>query len=256
MVSASTENNSAQAMRMMNIFYMTMFHIVNIIDGKSDDVAYWGESWIDDIKSNTVSAVKEFWNWGAENILNKNGYYSSAFLLKHSLEENPSDIYRGNNSRIAWLVNTSDEYLAELDKAIRKSNGRTIKKTIIVYFNPTKPEEYDLYFSIHKANIDLVGYKRDDGKWIIRSVLTDTYDFTELMWLDWDNWENISEIKALGITANDAATISSWGDIIKPYGIEIEFYTTRLRYEENIIEIYWHCYTYNNYVSILCRNCA
>ena len=71
------------------------------------------------------------------------------------------------------------------------------------------------------------GYKRDDGKWIIHSILTDTYDFTKLMWLNPKNWKDVSAIKALGMTANDAATISSLGDVIKPYEIKVEFYTTR-----------------------------
>ena len=41
------------------------------------------------------------------------------------------------------------------------------------------------------------------------------------------NWLDISAIKALGMLANDAATISSMGDVINPYEITIEFYTTR-----------------------------
>ena len=197
------------------------------IGGELDEVAYFGESWIDDIKSNAVSAVREFWNWGAENILNKNGYYSSAWLLKHSLEDNPSDIYRGNNSRIAWLVNTSDEYLTELDKAIKQSKGGTINTTLHVIFNGGTSKKNDLYFSIHRADIEVDGYKRDDGKWIIHANLTEEYDFTEFMLLDQENWENISKIKMVGMTANDVATISSKCGIIKPYWITIDFYTTR-----------------------------
>ena len=175
-----------------------------------------------------VSVARKFWELGAENILNKKmKCYSSAWLLQHALEDNPSDIYRGNNTRIAWLVNTNKAYLKELDKAIRKSNGRTINTSFIVDFDPGTPEEYDLYFGIHSAGIEVDGYKRDDGKWIIHSILTDTYDFTKLMWLNPKNWVNIPAIKALGMTANDAATISSLGDVIKPYKIKVEFYTTR-----------------------------
>ena len=176
-----------------------------------------------------VSVARKFWELGAENILNKKmKCYSSAWLLQHALEDNPSDIYRGNNTRIAWLVNTNKAYLKELDKAIRKSNGRTIAGSIDVDFDPgTTTKENDLYFSIHSASIKVNGFKRDDGKWIIHSILTDTYDFTKLMWLNPKNWNDVSAIKALGMTANDAATISSLGDVIKPYEIKVEFYTTR-----------------------------
>ncbi len=125
------------------------------------------------------------------------------------------------------MVNTSDEYLEELDKAIRKSNGRTIDTKFTVDFNPGTPEENDLYFGLHSADIEVEGYKRDDGKWIIHANLTEKYDFTKLMLLDKNSWENISATKALGMTANDVAKILSKYGIIKPYWIKIDFYTTR-----------------------------
>lgn len=170
-----------------------------------------------------VSAAKRFWSLGADIILENMQCHSSAWLLKHALEDNPSKVYRDNNSRIAWLVNHDNKYLSELDKEIRASKDGTIDADL----KNIKFEKHDLYFSIHNATIHVNGYKQENGKWIIHSVLKDTYDFTKLMWFDPKEWENMSATKLLGITANDVATISSWGDVIKPYKIEIEFYTTR-----------------------------
>lgn len=197
------------------------------VKSKIKDVLSFGKK--SPFYDDAVSLAKKFWDCGAEYILNKKmKCYSSAWLLQHALEDNPSDIYRDNNSRIAWLVNTNKAYLKELDKAIKKSNGRTIAGSIDVDFDPgTTTEENDLYFSIHSASIKVNGFKCDDGKWIIHSILTDTYDFTKLMWLNPKNWLDISAIKALGMIANDTATISSMGDVINPYEITIEFYTTR-----------------------------
>lgn len=175
-----------------------------------------------------VDDVRDIWSWGAEHIL-RDWYdcQSSAWLLEHALQDNPSNQYRGNDSRIAWLVNTDPNYLSALDAAIKKSNGRTIDTTIDVRFETNTPKGKDLYFSLHNVRVKVQGYKREDGKWIVHSVIRDQYDYTKLMWLDLHEWQNMSAMKALGMTANDVATISSWGDAINPYWLTIDFYTTR-----------------------------
>lgn len=38
----------------------------------------------------------------------------------------------------------------------------------------------DLYYSIHKMDIYVSGYKREDGKWIVNAHGGDWYDFTEI----------------------------------------------------------------------------
>ncbi len=132
----------------------------------------WNES--DELQK---SIQRKFWKTGGDIILSKTkGYLTSAWMLEHSLQDDPSDIYRDNNSRIAYLVNTDDAYLRAVDNAIKNSkNNRLDNYLISVAF-----ENGDLYYSIHKSDIYLTGYKRDDGKWIIHAVLEDDYDFTEV----------------------------------------------------------------------------
>ena len=44
------------------------------------------------------------WKIGADKYLRKKEYLTSAWLLEHSLEKNPSDVVRGDDSRIAQLI--------------------------------------------------------------------------------------------------------------------------------------------------------
>ena len=84
----------------------------------------------------------------------------------------------------------------------------------------------DLSYSIHKATINVDGYKQKNGKWIIHSTLSDTYDFTEILTFMGENGK-LSLEASLGTVANDAATISQFFDVINPYKVTVDFYTTR-----------------------------
>ncbi len=151
--------------------------------------------------------------------------YTSAWMLEHSLQDNPSDIYRDNFSRIASLINNSDTYLKALDAAIKKSKNGIIDTDLEnIAFN--SDTEKDLFFSIHKATIHVSGYKQPNGKWIVQADLFDTYDFTEFMTHMDDNggW---SKEASIGTVANDAAAISQKLGAIQPYKVTVKFFTTR-----------------------------
>lgn len=120
---------------------------------------------------------KKVWALGADTYLTMKGYLSSAWLLKHSLEDKPKDVYRDNNSRIAQLIKNDSVFLDRLDKAIAESNGKTLDTTL----KDVAFESGDLYYSIHKGKIKVTGKKGNDGKWKISARLTDDYDFTEIM---------------------------------------------------------------------------
>lgn len=156
---------------------------------------------------------KKVWTWGADNYLTKKGYHTSAWLLKHSLKENPEDVYRDNNSRIAQLIKNDPAFLKELDKAIAESDGKTLDTTLdkVIF------ESGDLYYSIHKGNIKVTGRKGNDGKWKISAQLNDEYNFSELTtWMD-------GEDASLGTLANDAAYFSEDIGAITPYRIYVDF---------------------------------
>ena len=67
----------------------------------------WGEA--NEIQK---SLQRKFWKIGSQLYLREGmGYLTSAWMLEHSLEDNPSDIWRGNDSRIAYLINHDSAYL-------------------------------------------------------------------------------------------------------------------------------------------------
>ena len=158
------------------------------------------------------SAHTALWFAGAETYLKHKGYDTSAWLLKHSLQPNPEDVYRDDNSRIAQLIKNDPAFLKELDIAIANSDGKTLDATISVPF-----EQGDLSYSIHKNDIKLTGYKDDNGKWKISAKMDDEYNFSELMTGKGEN--GIS----LGTLANDVAHFSEKIGAITPYNIYVDF---------------------------------
>lgn len=161
------------------------------------------------LKPSTHTAL---WFVGAETYLKHKGYDTSAWLLKHSLQSKPEDVYRDDNSRIAQLIKNDPAFLKELDIAIANSDGKTLDKTISVSF-----KQGDLYYSIHKNDIKLTGYKDENGKWKISARLSDEYNFSELTsWMD-------GEDATLGTVANDVAYFSEKIGAITPYNIYVDF---------------------------------
>ncbi|MBQ3124094.1 MAG: hypothetical protein IJC09_01565 [Clostridia bacterium] len=209
-------------------------------ENKQDDTEY--ASWWDDRKEDAEKIVdigryyanegqkwaqREVWKWGAQNILREDmGCETSAWLLEHSLQDNPSDVERGNDSRIAYLVNTSEEYLSELDKLIKKSKSGVIEngELEVIFGEKTSP---DLYYSIHKATIYVNGYKIGNGQWYVEANFEDEYNFSEFMTFMGDKENEFSKKISKGTIANDAAHISELLGAISPYWIRVKFCTIR-----------------------------
>ena len=193
--------------------------IKNIHDGLEEYIEYLKtDSPV--VHSNAKKAFKNIWKTGADIFLEKTGCSISAWMLKHSLEDNPQKVIRDNNSYIANKIQKSKEYNNALDKKIKEStDGKISGKLEDVTFFSDK----DLYFSINKANVYVDGYKDKNGEWFIKTTVTDTYDFTEILFFE-DIW---AFKKNIGIAANNAALISQMAEIITPYEVEITFYTKR-----------------------------
>ena len=182
----------------------------------------WGEA--NEIQK---SLQRKFWQIGAQEYLREErGYLTSAWMVEHSLQDNPSDIWRGNDSRIAYLMNHDSAYLQGLDEKIVKAENEKRdwidNEEISVRFKTG-----DLYYSIHKMDIYLNGYKREDGKWIINAHGEDWYDFTEITSFMGDEKYEWSKEIGLGTIANDAAVVSQLTGAIQPYYVTVDFWTTR-----------------------------
>ena len=169
------------------------------------------------------AAQRKFWKTGSQLLLRDRwSYETSAWMLEHSLQDNPTDILRGNDSRIAHMINNDSAYLSALDNAIAKAEHDKLDNyKITVQFN-----DGDLYYSIHKSTLYLTGYKCDDGTWIVNAILEDEYDFTEIQSFmdDGGGWSNQA---SKGTLANDLAVISQKTGAINSYHVTVNFWTMR-----------------------------
>lgn len=161
-----------------------------------------------------VEFQREVWRWGAQNILRKKGFESSAWLLEHSLLDDPKDIYRTDaSSNLVQSIKENPKFIGELDKIIKQSDGKYFDDVIQINFEGND----DLYYSLHKVSIKVEGEKSANGKWKITVSFDDEYDFTEIMTLMDGN-----DI-GLGTAANDAAAISQEMGAITPFHIYVNF---------------------------------
>ena len=185
-------------------------------------------TWVwDEANEIQKSLQRKFWQIGSQEYLREEkGYLTSAWMLEHSLQDNPSDIWRGNDSRIAYLVNHDVAYLQGLDEAIAEAeDGKRDwldNKKIIVTFDTG-----DLYYSLHTNTIYLNGYRREDGKWIVNARMNDIYDFTRITSFMGDEKYEWSKEIGLGTVANDVAVVSQLTGAIQPYYVTVDFWTVR-----------------------------
>lgn len=203
-----------------NLYVYCMGDPVNLMDPNGDnwiterlgeiakfalDTAYWAQK----------QAQRDFWWCGAEWYLKPNGYVTSAWMLEYSLQDNPVDQWRGNDSRIAELIKNDSGFLNFAYDAIYYlgDRGGDFYHEEYVSFNSG-----DLYYSVHNAYIQMNAYDMGYGKWYLNCTLTDMYDYTEITTLMGEDMR-----AGLGTIANDVATVSQWSGAINPYKITVSF---------------------------------
>ena len=167
------------------------------------------------------NTVRSVWAVGAQEYLREmKGYEVSAWMLEHSLQDSPSDVIRGGNTQIAELVVNDSQFQSEFNKIIGQYNGiGELNDEVSIGFNTG-----DLFYSIHRSNIEYSITQSQDGTIYADCVLTDTYDFTEILTFMGDNSSKDYEYSmSVGSIANDAANISQRTGIINPYDITVNF---------------------------------
>ncbi len=173
-----------------------------------------GDNW-----TTNVGLLKEVqravWRIGAQKLLREKwGYETSAWLLEHSLQDNPSDQWRGNDSRIAGLIKEDSAFTTALTGVMSWADGLSSDATMFWFDQNVEFNNGDLFYAIHGCSITFAGTKREDGSWIVNCTMTDVYDYTEI---------SFSMGNMLGTVANDAAVVSSNLGAINPYKITVEF---------------------------------
>lgn len=125
------------------------------------------------------------------------------------MQNNPEDVYRGDDSRIAQLIKNDSAFKKVLDKIVKNYNNKNeFVITDSVYFNSG-----DLLYSIHASNVTFTGKRTNDG-WQIKCTLKDTYDFTKFF-----SYKD----SPVASFANNIAVICEDVGAIRPYDICVDF---------------------------------
>ncbi len=166
------------------------------------------------------SAQRAFWKAGADLYLrNQKGFLTSAWMLEYACQDNPSNQWRGDDSRIAGLMKEDSAFKDMLNIVIndnRSANSFSESSARNVAFEGGS----DLYYSIHGCSMWFSGTKQGNDSWIINVHMTDTYDYTEITSLMGTGWTMGT---SLGTIANDMAVVSQTLGALVKYDIVVDF---------------------------------
>lgn len=182
------------------------------------------------IKKNTktfeISAIKsmQYALWQVVAIGgNVVGFDSSSELLEHSLTDEPKDLLITEGEIVEEIKNDSqfktklNEIVEEYGKNKLEFNTENGKKLSLQFDNS------DLYFSIHKADIKVIGKKEND-KWNLEIELIDTYDYSEFKKIkEYIKDANSVPKSMFSSFIYNLAHISSMFGVIKEYKVIVRF---------------------------------
>lgn len=147
------------------------------------------------------------------------GLTTAANLLEHSLADSPADLSYASGTSMSNQIKNSSEYKAilkttkaNLDKATSSSYSKISSTTL----NSTN----DLKLAYNKVSYKVTANKKS-GKWTIKIVFSDTYDFAYASWKEYSGLGST----AVTIVNNYGATAQSVGAIV-PYDIDITVTST------------------------------
>lgn len=106
------------------------------------------------------------------------GFDASAELLEHSLTNKPKDLLI-TEGKIVEEIKNDAQFKKKINGIVKK-----YEKDGVGQFTTNSDESgiifdnSDLYFSIHKADVNVIG-KKENEKWNLEIELIDTYDYSE-----------------------------------------------------------------------------
>lgn len=190
-------------------------------------------SFIFNIKQNEKQYKKDtykkmqyvFWQTVIEGGKVLNNYDISAYLLQHSLEENPEDLY----IKEGFIVDAikEDRIFKNYLNRIVKEYGANVNEFIFDSSNDDKYslsfENGDLYYSIHKSDLFIKGYKSNNN-WNLEITLYDKYDYSKKKTLKqyYNDTSSISK-SIFSSTLYNLASNSVDQKVIKEYNIYVTF---------------------------------
>lgn len=206
--------------------YLTYQYLNRIPYGNYNSIKNKINNDIQNIKQIEKDAFKAmqyaFWQTVIEEGGKYFNYEMAAKLLQNSLEENPKD-----------YIITEEKML----KAIKEDNN--FKNKIKAILNKHKDEksfyipegkesltfeDNDLYFAIHKADIEMKAEIDEESIWNINIKLSDTFDFTKFKMPDeyYNDAKSVPQ-SLLSSTLYNLAFISYKLGVIKEYQVIAEF---------------------------------
>ena len=177
----------------------------------------------------TVKTVKESINnalknqqrddWALfANIIKDKGFSSTASLIKHSLQDNPTALYLNQWSYEAELIKKNQLYKDKIQSVINEANKKMstqINESVGIQFE--KVDNPDLFVGIHAATLEINGHIDEQGNWRTTVSLYDYFDFDQ----HWERVNNISFSSAAWFINNIAAFSNDNGAIVS-YGVNID----------------------------------
>ena len=149
-------------------------------------------------------------SWENAISLKEDDWPFAAFLLRHSLQDNPDDLHFPAHSKASELVRNTPEYQKVLEQIREELKNTDLQQegTLTLQFNSG-----DLYVALHNTTLR---YSADkiDGKWHINIIVSDCYDFAH------HSKEEISSFKYR--TINNMAYSDQQMGIINNYDISFE----------------------------------
>ncbi len=140
----------------------------------------------------------------------------SSELLKHSLQDDPSNLYFGNDSEVATMIKTDNDFNTKIESIMDEHQGEESFEVPLDEFAFEKDSVFDdLFLSIHGVDQDksyVIGTRQDDGSYVLQVTIVDMYDF----------WEVDNPSGLIDNIVNQAVQAQENG-IITPFDVLIEF---------------------------------
>ena len=127
------------------------------------------------------------------------GYDMAADFLEHSLVDNPSDLTCENGSIYSNQIKNSAEYRSILD-GVKNRLDNTSSTVYHTNSSTTLNSTTDLHLALNRVSYSAEATKLKTGKWKIKIVFHDTYDFA---YQDWNDYS--------GFTGSVATILNNYG---------------------------------------------
>lgn len=144
------------------------------------------------------------------------GYTTAAYLLNHSLQDNPANLTFATSSTYAYQVERSTACQSIINSLKSKAASGTVSYSMISG-STTLNSTTDLMLSYNKVNYKAELTKMtSNGLWRVDIVFTDTYDFAA------QDWKNSMTDNAVVTLINNQAAAAQSSGAIQPYNITVK----------------------------------